>query len=84
MNGERQRTLVERIRTTVERHRTESERRADAKGTRSCQDRYFYCMISQQTRSAPVGTGTNRIYPSKTGHHRTSHARTDISLGLVL
>ena len=34
---------MERIRVSVERQRTERERRADAKGTRSCQERCFYC-----------------------------------------
>ena len=36
---------VERNRMLVERQRTERERRADAKGTRSCQERYFYCKL---------------------------------------
>ena len=42
---ERNRMLVERQRTERERQRTERERRTDAKGTRSCQERYFYCTL---------------------------------------
>ena len=42
---ERNRMLVERQRTERERQRTERERRTDAKGTRSCQERYFYCIL---------------------------------------
>ena len=34
---------MERCRMLVERQRTERKRRADAKGKRSCQERYFYC-----------------------------------------
>ena len=38
---ERIRMSVERLRILVEHQRTERERRADAKGMRSCQERYF-------------------------------------------
>ena len=41
---ERIRMSVERRRMLVECQRMERERRADAKGTRSCQRRYFYCI----------------------------------------
>ena len=40
------RMSVERRRMLVERERTERERRAVAKGTRSCQERYFYCKLN--------------------------------------
>ena len=36
---------MERLRMLVERQRTERERREDAKGTRSFQERYFYCKV---------------------------------------
>ena len=31
------------VRMAMKRHQAERERRVDAKGTRSCQERYFYC-----------------------------------------
>ena len=42
---ERRRMSVERRRMLVESQRTERERRAYAKGTRSYQERYFYCRL---------------------------------------
>ena len=44
---ERHRMLLERQRTERERQWTERERRMDANGTRSCQERYFYCNINR-------------------------------------
>ena len=41
MSVERRRMSVERRRMLVERQQTEREWQADAKGTRSCQERYF-------------------------------------------
>ena len=46
---------VERNRMLVERQRTERDRRAELKGTRSCQERYFYCFVMPFRDKCPDG-----------------------------